>query len=95
MTISMVILMSQKHQESMKSSPQRIQDPALHRVDPTSKTDAQNREIHLIVDPRVHHLHNKNTKELIICKKSATVETAITHALEEPMLCHIIQYQHH
>ena len=39
--IAELISMPKKHQQSMKSIPQRIQDHALDVVDPTSKTDTQ------------------------------------------------------
>ena len=55
-------VMPHKHQQSMKSSPQRIQDCALDVVDPTSKTHAQNTQINLVPDPRAHHLQHNNTK---------------------------------
>ena len=45
-------LIPQKHQQSMKSSPQRIQDHALDVVDATSKIHAQNTQINLIAYPK-------------------------------------------
>ena len=59
----------QKHQQSMKSSPKRIQHHALDAVDPTSKIHAQNTQINIITHPRANHLQDKATKELITCKK--------------------------
>ena len=82
--IAKVILMLQKHQESMKSGPQRIQNCALDAVDPVSKTDVQNTDINLTTSLRAYHLCDKTTKEWIICKNSVMIEIAIVHTLQEP-----------
>ena len=49
-------LMLQKHQQSVTSSPKRIQDYTLDAVDPTSKMHAQNTQSNLTTDPRAHCL---------------------------------------
>ena len=54
-------LMLWKHQQSMKSSPKRIQNHALDTVDPTSKIHAQNTQINLTTNFRTHHLQDKTT----------------------------------
>ena len=81
--IAELISIPQKHQQSMWSSPQRIQYGGLDPVDPISKTDAQNTGINLITNPWAHHLQYKSTKELIICINAMTIETTIVQSLQE------------
>ena len=82
--IAQLISIFQKHQQSLRSRPQRNQDHTTDVVDPTSKTIAKTIKVTLVTNSRTHHPLGKTTKETITPKNAMIIGTTVICSPQEP-----------
>ena len=74
-------VMPQKHWQSIRSGPRRIQDCASNAVDTTFKIHAQNIQIKLATNLSKHHWQDKSMKTVITNNDYTSIKVIITCSL--------------
>ena len=82
--IAELISTAQKHQQSLRSRPQRKQDHATDVADPVSKSTAQTINVTTVTNSRTHPPYSNTTEEAITPKNSTTIGTTVACSPQEP-----------